>query len=138
MRIILTKVNFVMLLSSQQRQTPLCSVSSKAVKAKESQSAQILNLKSIKGVSVKRRRRKSSKQLEFNKLDRMGDLGSDQFICANCHVPANQRCTGCHETFYCSRECQKLHWKKHKNQCCAFKVSSDFSKAMTLVYDHQK
>ena len=53
----------------------------------------------------------------------MGDIAPDQFICAYCHVQANQRCTGCHETFYCSREHQKLHWRKHKNQCCAFKVS---------------
>ena len=52
----------------------------------------------------------------------MGDLAPDQFTCAYCHVQANQRCTGCHETFYCSREHQKLHWKKHKNHCCAFKV----------------
>ena len=54
----------------------------------------------------------------------MGDIDADQFICAFCHVQANQRCTGCHETFYCSREHQKLHWRKHKNQCCAFKVST--------------
>ena len=56
-----------------------------------------------------------------------GDLSPEQFICAYCHVQANQRCTGCHETFYCSREHQKLHWRKHKNQCCAFKTcaSSD-------------
>ena len=54
---------------------------------------------------------------------KMGDILADQFICAFCHVQANQRCTGCHETFYCSREHQKLHWRKHKNQCCAFKVS---------------
>ena len=54
----------------------------------------------------------------------MGDLGPDQFMCAYCQVQANQRCTGCHETFYCSREHQKLHWKKHKNHCCAFKVMS--------------
>ena len=55
----------------------------------------------------------------------MGDLAPDQFTCAYCHVQANQRCTGCHETFYCSREHQKLHWKKHKNHCCAFKVNID-------------
>jgi len=55
----------------------------------------------------------------------MGDIDADQFICAFCHVQANQRCTGCHETFYCSREHQKLHWRKHKNQCCAFKIMSD-------------
>jgi len=52
----------------------------------------------------------------------MGDLAPDQFMCAYCQVQANQRCTGCHETFYCSREHQKLHWKKHKNHCCAFKA----------------
>ena len=31
--------------------------------------------------------------------------------------------SGCHITFYCSRECQKLHWKLHKSQCCAYKVN---------------
>ena len=61
----------------------------------------------------------------------MGDIAADQFICAYCHVQANQRCTGCHETFYCSREHQKLHWRKHKNQCCAFKVRL-FSKVFSL------
>jgi len=35
----------------------MCSVSSKAVKAKESQSAQILNLKSIKGVSEEEKKK---------------------------------------------------------------------------------
>ena len=55
----------------------------------------------------------------------MGDIAPDQFICAYCHIQANQRCTGCHETFYCSREHQKMHWRKHKNQCCAFKICSD-------------
>ena len=29
---------------------------------------------------------------------------------------------GCHVTFYCSRGCQKSHWKIHKSQCCAYKV----------------
>ena len=60
--------------------------------------------------------------LKMNSGTGMGDLSPEQFICAYCHVQANQRCTGCHETFYCSREHQKLHWRKHKNQCCAFKV----------------
>ena len=44
--------------------------------------------------------------------------------CALCHSPANQRCTGCHVTFYCGKEHQKQHWKKHKNHCCAYKVTS--------------
>ena len=49
----------------------------------------------------------------------------EQFICAQCGSAANQRCTGCHVTFYCSREHQKLHWKLHKSQCCAYKVSAN-------------
>ena len=53
-----------------------------------------------------------------------GDTDTDQFICAQCGCAANQRCTGCHVTFYCSREHQKLHWKVHKSQCCAYKVCS--------------
>jgi len=52
------------------------------------------------------------------------DTDLDQFICAQCGCAANQRCTGCHVTFYCSREHQKLHWKVHKSQCCAYKVCS--------------
>ena len=32
--------------------------------------------------------------------------------------------SGCHITFYCSREHQKLHWKLHKSQCCAYKVTT--------------
>jgi len=48
----------------------------------------------------------------------------EQFICAQCGAAANQRCTGCHVTFYCSRGCQKSHWKIHKSQCCAYKVCS--------------
>ena len=30
-----------------------------------------------------------------------GDV--EQFVCAQCGGAANQRCTGCHITFYCSR-----------------------------------
>jgi len=48
--------------------------------------------------------------------------GVEQFVCAHCSGPANQRCTGCHITFYCSRDHQKQHWKKHKSSCCAYKV----------------
>ena len=51
-----------------------------------------------------------------------GEADGEQFICAQCGCAANQRCTGCHVTFYCSRDHQKLHWKVHKSQCCAYKV----------------
>lgn len=50
--------------------------------------------------------------------------------CSNCGGPPSQRCAGCAEgvdkrgnhapTFYCSKECQKKHWKgAHKTACKA-------------------
>ena len=43
--------------------------------------------------------------------------------CASCLRPQNQltvplkQCAKCHKTVYCSRECQKTHWKAHKSTC---------------------
>mmetsp|Transcript_591 Transcript_591/g.756 ORF Transcript_591/g.756 Transcript_591/m.756 type:complete len:256 (+) Transcript_591:2052-2819(+) len=28
-----------------------------------------------------------------------------------------RQCSGCHSAFYCSRDCQKAHWKRHKKEC---------------------
>lgn len=28
-----------------------------------------------------------------------------------------KKCTGCYHVFYCSRNCQALHWSKHKTFC---------------------
>lgn len=66
----------------------------------------------------------------------IGD-GGEQFVCAQCGGAANQRCTGCHITFYCSREHQKLHWKKHKSSCCAYKVctSPDLGRYLVATRD---
>ena len=41
-------------------------------------------------------------------------------ICALCESRyADKRCGGCRERWYCSKECQTLHWKKggHKQEC---------------------
>jgi len=45
-------------------------------------------------------------------------------ICGNCAKPSApenggslQRCVGCHETYYCSKVCQKVDWPKHKKTC---------------------
>eukprot|EP00574_Skeletonema_japonicum_P000413 CAMPEP_0201739022 /NCGR_PEP_ID=MMETSP0593-20130828/45556_1 /ASSEMBLY_ACC=CAM_ASM_000672 /TAXON_ID=267983 /ORGANISM="Skeletonema japonicum, Strain CCMP2506" /LENGTH=267 /DNA_ID=CAMNT_0048233259 /DNA_START=26 /DNA_END=829 /DNA_ORIENTATION=+ len=36
-------------------------------------------------------------------------------------------CVGCRRVTYCSRECQKAHWKEHKADCFKFaKIKADF------------
>ena len=42
--------------------------------------------------------------------------------CASCHKDAETRCTGCRNVFYCSKDCQKEHWKIHKDVCRPFMV----------------
>ena len=39
--------------------------------------------------------------------------------CAFCHSKTDnlKRCTGCKRVFYCSKTCQKQHWKEHKPEC---------------------
>ncbi|KAJ7761261.1 hypothetical protein DFH07DRAFT_1059898 [Mycena maculata] len=39
-------------------------------------------------------------------------------MCENCMTRMDlRRCAGCGVMRYCSRECQKAHWKKHKPHC---------------------
>ena len=45
---------------------------------------------------------------------------ADQEACAGCGAAgagAVQRCGGCRSVVYCSRACQKVHWKTHKAAC---------------------
>ena len=38
--------------------------------------------------------------------------------CAKCKLKVGSRlCSACHQIGYCSRECQKAHWKAHKAEC---------------------
>jgi len=59
--------------------------------------------------------------------DRPMKLGKIAYGCANCknRTKANGRaldtCNGCKRVHYCSRKCQKNHWKKkHKHDCKKF------------------
>ena len=56
-------------------------------------------------------------------------------ICCNDECPLPGRfaerssllyCTGCNMVHYCSKECQKVHWKYHKNQCACFAKLNSF------------
>lgn len=42
--------------------------------------------------------------------------------CAICGVAANNKCSACLMVVYCSKEHQKAHWKKHKNECAFYEV----------------
>lgn len=42
--------------------------------------------------------------------------------CAICGVVANNKCGACSLVVYCSKEHQKAHWKKHKNECISYEV----------------
>ena len=35
----------------------------------------------------------------------------------DCLEAGTQRCSRCKQTNYCSKECQRADWKKHKKQC---------------------
>lgn len=45
-----------------------------------------------------------------------------KFHCAICGVAASNKCAACSLVVYCSKEHQKAHWKKHKNECVSYEV----------------
>jgi len=65
------------------------------------------NMKAL--FTVQRKAKKEGKLVVQEKLKK----------CENCLFPAEKRCSGCCLVWYCSGECQKEHWKKHKESCKA-------------------
>ena len=64
--------------------------------------------------------------------ERLSSLGSR---CAFCHAIAGaenvlQRCRRCSKAFYCGKQCQKQHWKKHKPLCLA--IEEKFSEVVMV------
>jgi len=46
------------------------------------------------------------------------ELGDDDVgVCPTCQKIAETKCTACKKVFYCSKDCQKKHWKIHKFEC---------------------
>ncbi|KEF59812.1 uncharacterized protein A1O9_04660, partial [Exophiala aquamarina CBS 119918] len=62
-------------------------------------------------------------------------------ICANCMTTGMQkplrRCSGCILVDYCSRECQKDHWTKHK-PFCNLAQGKGSKKAYLTSYEHDE
>ncbi|XP_059150753.1 zinc finger MYND domain-containing protein 10-like [Physella acuta] len=50
-------------------------------------------------------------------LDVLEELVADPPKCAVCGQLASKRCSRCQNEWYCRRECQVAHWKKHKQAC---------------------
>ncbi|KAI9025481.1 hypothetical protein DFJ74DRAFT_664441 [Hyaloraphidium curvatum] len=59
--------------------------------------------------------------------------GPTQIPCASCMKTVAKtemkRCAACKRTVYCSKECQKVHWKQHKPLCEAYKIAEAEGKA---------
>lgn len=49
--------------------------------------------------------------------------------CGHCHNAARQRCSRCSGVVYCSRECQRLDWRRHKQVCGKLAPSADTDRA---------
>ncbi|KAK4544584.1 hypothetical protein LTR36_004156 [Oleoguttula mirabilis] len=53
----------------------------------------------------------------------MSSAALPNLSCARCHTPAAhldeglKQCTGCRSIQYCSRDCQRNDWPRHKDQC---------------------
>mmetsp|Transcript_69469 Transcript_69469/g.122624 ORF Transcript_69469/g.122624 Transcript_69469/m.122624 type:complete len:209 (-) Transcript_69469:612-1238(-) len=45
----------------------------------------------------------------------LGQLNSQK--CGVCMAPAETRCARCKLVSYCTADCQKVHWKRHKTVC---------------------
>jgi hypothetical protein len=50
-------------------------------------------------------------------LSVLEDASTTKKICIQCQSPSTEQCSHCSSVSYCSRECQKLHWKIHKIHC---------------------
>ena len=57
-------------------------------------------------------------------------------LCDSCEAPLESsrelRCSACSSSFYCSKECQKIHWKKDHKQMCSILMS------VKTAYDAKK
>ena len=46
----------------------------------------------------------------------------DVYKCSDCGKDGAKKCGACGEAYYCSRQCQRRDWKKHKAECQKFQA----------------
>ena len=67
------------------------------------------------------------------------DQSIDPFKCTFCHKISTEKlpsCARCKKQAYCSKECQRTHWKAHKKDCVpAEKLSKDDTKSLPLTWE---
>ena len=67
-----------------------------------------------------------SKKVKENREKGVQRVGTK--VCAACSGLGSMTCSRCHSIHYCSKECQRTHWKAvHKAECCKPSVSDDES-----------
>ncbi len=60
-------------------------------------------------------------------------------ICRSCTKTAKlMLCSKCHNTGYCSKACQKMHWEEHKNYCNSNSVTDPESGLYSFFQDISK
>jgi MYND finger len=58
--------------------------------------------------------------------------------CSYCGAVTAHKCTGCSDTFYCSRDCQKATWKSHKLVCASRLQGAPAASVDTAARDDEK
>eukprot|EP01025_Chloroclados_australasicus_P055697 TRINITY_DN680_c0_g1_i1.p1 TRINITY_DN680_c0_g1~~TRINITY_DN680_c0_g1_i1.p1 ORF type:complete len:374 (-),score=37.38 TRINITY_DN680_c0_g1_i1:1601-2722(-) len=56
-------------------------------------------------------------------------------LCASCKQPASKTCSRCLSAHYCSKECQKTHWKTHKEVCGKATQKTENSVVLPIMQD---
>ena len=62
------------------------------------------------------------KDIEAQIISREGK-STMKFRCLVCGKPTLNRCSGCHEAFYCCKEHQKKHWPAHRATCLNSRIA---------------
>jgi hypothetical protein len=74
-----------------------------------------------RGMVPSHTRSNAEKAAATAQIGRMSKKGCDETPCdqPGCAGAGTHKCSGCGLVYYCSKECQKAHWKAHKSVCKA-------------------